>query len=420
MSMSVVTPLPTTPAADTCSVAIIGTEGTGKTVLVTTLATRFSNITDQGLFLKPTDNRGETYKYIARNWESLSKGKWPPLTKKGELFQLQWQLQANHKPVADLRMLDVSGEDLRLLFNDGQIDTPEQLPEGLRRITDYLCGAQIVLVLVDMDDIVSNRNTEHARETQWVINYALDCAKKRRDQVRIALVFTKSDKYEPMAKQHGGWLNTARKYLPLVYGNHLADGQLSVFPVAAVANTQLDTSSGTPYQVPAPNFASQGLEELMNWVHIEADALTKAVAVKVAVEKAEQDKIANDTAVASAAAMRAHLFLQATISFGVALIVCLLAQIIMIPVLSYLCRTQTTVKVETTVPRQEWHAGTWIPWTSGHYETVQDNVVYDKIEYPTSYTSVAVWDVLLTLVILCVVWRIMYTYRCQNTSPSIT
>lgn len=267
MTATAATPISPQATSQACSVAIIGTEGTGKTVLITTLAARFSRVAADGLFLSPSDSRGVTYKYVSRSWDTLSKGQWPPITKRGELFQLEWKLQEKSTPVADLRMIDVSGEDLRLLFDDGQIDEPDKLSDGLRRVAAYFREAKIILVLVDLDDIVSNRNGEHVRQTQWVINYALKSSSAKGTGGATALVFTKTDRYDALIQREGGLEGAARKYLPLVYGNHVVDGHLSVLSVAAVADTRVDTSSGTPRPVPAPNFRSHGLDKLMAWIH---------------------------------------------------------------------------------------------------------------------------------------------------------
>ncbi|MCC7193493.1 MAG: ATP-binding protein [Phycisphaeraceae bacterium] len=393
--------------AQGCSVAIIGTEGTGKTVLITTLASRFSRVTPDGLFLSPSDNRGVTYKYVSRSWDALSKGQWPPITKRGEFFQLEWILQEHGTPVADIRMIDVSGEDLRLLFDDGQIDEPTKLSDGLRRVVEYLRDAKIILVLVDLDDIVSNRDGEHVRQTQWVINYALKSASTNGIGGATALVFTKADRYEALIQREGGLESVIQKYLPLVYGNYVEDGRLSVLSVAAVAETRVDTSSREPRQVPVMNFKSRGLDTLMKWIHGKARAVAAADAARrdaIRTQQAAEARVAKDRDLKK---LRDHRRGQMMKSLLLALLLGVLAQPITLPALRYLY-THRDPSVETRVPRQVDHPGNWyLLWLNSTTETVYD-VTVSNPDYKVNTSAVVIWDMLLTTGGILIAWKILY------------
>jgi hypothetical protein len=381
------------------------------------LAARFSRVTAGGLFLNPSDNQGVTYKYVSRCWEMLSKGQWPqPNNKSGELFRLQWTLHEGNVPVAELRMLDVSGEDLREIFDDGRIDETVKLSEGHRCIADYLREAKIVLVLVDLDDIVSFREGEHVRQTQWVINYALKCAKANDRQVTTALVFTKMDRYTALVQREGGWEGAARQYLPLVYGNHVADGQLAILPVAAVADTRLDTSSGTPRPVPAPNFSSMGLDPLMTWIVEKARELCESERVR-----RKQEALRYQTGLHAAQGRKhqltcKHINRLRVKSMLFALVIGIALQAITIPVLCRVCKDQRDVPTTTVV--RDPYLGNWYLWWQDKDLTRTKTITGITTIRFTNYKKVAIWDILLSSAVITIIAIARFkTLLCANPAP---
>src|SRR5436190_300979 len=101
------------------SVAIIGTEGSGKTVLTTTLARRLSTIDARGVFLNPQGVA--TLRYVERVWQILQDGDWPPSTPTGDLFELRWKLELIGELESPVRLIDAAGQDLRLLFGEEKV-----------------------------------------------------------------------------------------------------------------------------------------------------------------------------------------------------------------------------------------------------------------------------------------------------------
>ncbi|MEX2217064.1 MAG: hypothetical protein WD768_23330 [Phycisphaeraceae bacterium] len=247
------------------NVAIIGTEGAGKTVLTTTLAKRLSSIDSRGIFLNPQGVK--TLKYVEKVWQTLQSGEWPPSTPPGELFELNWKLQIVGEAECDVRLIDAAGQDLRLLFGDEQINSLDSLPGHLRSLAEYCRSAEIVLFLVNLKDFIGESNAEQRTANEAAIKSAMDYLSKNISPRRLCLVLTQTDLYETLAEERGGWLELVAEMLPYVFGAHVRSHHLSVFPVSAVAETSVVTDSdGTARRVPSEGFQSEGLDDLINWL----------------------------------------------------------------------------------------------------------------------------------------------------------
>lgn len=251
-------------------VAIVGTEGAGKTVFVTVLAKLYSQLRDDGVYMTPM-NRA-TANYIERAWQALCNYEWPPSTPPGELVHLHWQLQlGDDRPLCDLRLVDAPGQDLRLLFGEEQAVDIEQLPTAMQSLVEALQTADVVLCLVNLRDFFGESDPERRLANQWVIRFAMDFLQQHRP-CRFGLVFTQVDQYQAERARLGGWSQLAARCLPYVYESYLRGGDVPIFPVAAVNTTRVLTDDdGRPRRVPERGFKCSGYSKLMGWM---ADALS--------------------------------------------------------------------------------------------------------------------------------------------------
>ena len=264
-------------------IAIVGTEGSGKTVLITMLAKQFSQI-DGSIFLNPMNN--STLKFVERMHAILRDGDWPPSTPMGHCEELAWQIDIppNHTK-CEIRLVDCAGQDLRRLFGqDGDISI---LPEHLRGLYDYCRTADIVICLVNLKDVVGHDDSMTGIDNQAVIKSALDHVTSDPTRSRrLCLLFTQADRYRAYVVQHGSWTGVAKAYLPYVYAPFLQDGQVIVDAVAAVDKTEL-ANDDTARRVPAPWFGSDGLHALGVWIVAESQKLNQQRQAKVDAGKFE-------------------------------------------------------------------------------------------------------------------------------------
>lgn len=265
--------------ASSPTVAIIGMEGSGKTVLATTLAKRLSTIDARGIFLNPQGVA--TLKYIEGVWRILQSGDWPPSTPQGELFELKWKFEIVGELVSDVRLIDAAGQDLRMLFGDEQINSVESLPEQLRLLAEYCRSAHIVLFLINLGDFVGEGNPEHRTANEAAIKAAMDYLSSECRPRRVCLVLTQADLYHKLATDRGGWLELVAQTVPYVYGAHLQNGTMAVLPVAAISQTTVVVDAdGIPRRVPVAGFRSAGLGKLADWIAQQVREVTKELRVE--------------------------------------------------------------------------------------------------------------------------------------------
>lgn len=255
-------------------IAIVGMTGSGKTVLVSTLAMKMSQMADRGVFLSPIgDNRRQTLQYVQQNWKTLNRGEWPPSTPAGEIVQLQWELSTENN-VASVRFVDCAGQDVRAIFDQNTFSSLS-LSKDLRDIFLYLNRSNIVLFLVNMEDILgrsdkqSLKNVLNVDQMIYVLNQRSDIPRK------CAVVLSQYDKYKPEVDQQfgGDVLEYLRAYLPQLHGQYVQNKSFEIIPVAAVEQTQTIVENGNVRKVPSPGFTSYNLETLIRWLASAVDEL---------------------------------------------------------------------------------------------------------------------------------------------------
>lgn len=247
------------------SIAIVGTEGSGKTVLLTVLAKRFGRVEDGEWFLNPLT--GKTARYVEQNWEALCNGEWPPSTPAGEIVELRWRLRGRSGAAFDLHLQDLAGHDLRRLFAAEEIHRGEHLPDALKAVVKKVESADIAIFLANLKDFIGEANVDQRTANGWAIKYAMDGFRAVDQPRRYCLVLTQVDQYEELTRTHGDWRELVKKYLPYVYEAHIKRGNADIIPVAAVRGTQVVLDdNGAPRRVPSPGFRHSGFNRLMEWL----------------------------------------------------------------------------------------------------------------------------------------------------------
>ena len=247
------------------AIAIIGTEGSGKTVLTTTLAKRLSTIDSRGVFLNPQGVG--TLKYVEKVWQTLQQGDWPPSTPPGQLFELRWKLEIIGEMESEVRLVDAAGQDLRLLFGEDRVADTKSLPEFLRRLAEYCRCADIVLFLINLKDFTGQGNPQQRTENEAAIKGAMDYLSADGRTRRFCIVFTQVDLYRQLAATRGGWRSLAAEAIPYIYAAYIESKHVPIFLVSAVNKTKVAVDdSGVPRRVPEPGFGSDGFDKVVDWM----------------------------------------------------------------------------------------------------------------------------------------------------------
>ncbi len=242
-------------------IAIVGVEGSGKTVMMAAMGEQWERPDERGYFLSPEN--AEAFGFAKSVMGILRSGRWPSASSHDEMRLLEWSLQRRQggdlEKIADVSMLDYAGEVYRQAFGG---ERREGYDEQVATLRSHVDEADVLIVLVNLSDVINgsmaNRRTRDAMWlTKSVLDYAL-CDKPRRPHA--AIVFTQADSYREIISANGGAAATLKKYLP-----HVANlyDDLPIFTASAIDRTVIG-SDGLP--IPAPDFMSIGLNELMSWM----------------------------------------------------------------------------------------------------------------------------------------------------------
>lgn len=261
-------------------IAIVGTEGSGKTILASVLAKRMSN-TDE-VFLHPRD--WETAEYVEKVWNALNNGEWWKSTEAGRAFELQWTLHIKQQTFP-LKLIDSAGQDLRELFSKNTYKQ-DNLTGIQRELLDYIQTASVVIIVVNLLHFRGEPDGLKRKQNEFVLKEVVDMFADDGKHQDIALVFTAWDLYHAgITKNYGNFTNYLQKELPQLYNamrlGHQSGDSITWFPVAAVRETEVKNN----IRVPKPDFRSIGLDTLSNWLLNAVQGEHNRIQAKVQMEE---------------------------------------------------------------------------------------------------------------------------------------
>ena len=250
-------------------VAIVGVEGSGKTVMLAGLGELYTYPDEDGYFLVPK-NFG-TAAYVAEKMQRMRKGEWPSATAGDEMQGLDWTLKrresgAKRPPdtLCEVSFLDFAGEVYRAAFGIGGGDAAVELQAEAEKLKAYVREADDLIVLINLRDVITNGlEDRRVQEAMWITNSILEAAFAEaggRPAPRAAIVLSQADSYAETIKSCGGPKGVLEKHLPYVANNY---GWLDVFAANAVDKTELD---GDGNVVPASDFTTKGLLPILQWI----------------------------------------------------------------------------------------------------------------------------------------------------------
>ncbi|MDR1384518.1 MAG: hypothetical protein LBJ67_11850 [Planctomycetaceae bacterium] len=280
-------------------IAIVGTEGSGKTVLATVWAKKMS-LRQDGTFL---NSKGmKTGMYVEQAWAALNNGEWLPSTPPGQKFELEWNLHIGNV-VYPVKLVDVAGQDLRNLFSYER-HKEANLSEHERGVLNYLANSSIVVIVVNLQDFTGEPDAVKRAENELILKEIIDMYSVDAKHQDIAVVFTAYDLYRvEMEKRHGSFANYVKNELPTLVNTARAGAKsgdnIKFFPAAAVAETEIRLENSGVHRVPKKNFKSFGLDKLSDWILDNVQKLARQDAEKqeaVRREEAEREAAVQDAA----------------------------------------------------------------------------------------------------------------------------
>ena len=249
-------------------VAIVGVEGSGKTVMLAGLGDLYTNPDAGGYFLSPK-NYG-TASYVANKIARMRAGEWPSATAGDAMQGLDWTLKqatgarSRPKDICEVSFLDFAGEVYRHAFGIKSGSGDHELADQVASLRSYIEESDELIVLINLRDvIVRGMGDERVQEAMWITNAILNFALEEREGRKVpraAIVLSQADSYRDTIETSGGAVGVLRRYLPHVANNY---GWLDVFDASAVDKTVVDADGNV---VPDAAFSSAGLSPIMDWI----------------------------------------------------------------------------------------------------------------------------------------------------------
>jgi hypothetical protein len=240
-------------------VAIVGVEGSGKTVLMAGLCECFKQVPgSDDPYLIPENQAAfkfmETVPYMLR-----VKRQWPAATGIDNLRAMRWSYRCGHEVLETVELLDYPGELYRLAFGDAEEVRKEDLEskrDEVKKFLDHLIDADTLLVLLNLSDVINLGENHKNLETVWITRGILSYAKKLKNVKHTVLVFTQADRYATELKAAGGPEGLYSTRLPMLK---------TLFPkqeVMAVSAVSATDGSGCPIR----GYSSEGCQMIMRCI----------------------------------------------------------------------------------------------------------------------------------------------------------
>ena len=246
-------------------VAIVGVEGSGKTVMLAGLGELYSHPDAEGYFFEPKG--AETVEYVRSKMARLRSGKWPEATAPDALVNLGWTIKKSRKfgrpkSVCKLDCLDFAGEVYLSAFG-GKPNPLLRAEESCLR--QYINEADSIVLLVNLRDAISHGgDSQRAAYTEFASLQLLKSIFEGRGYggkyQRVLIALSQADVYQATIESCGGPKKTLERYLPLIANSF---GWLNVIAVSAVDKTEVADDGMV---VPAADYTLDGLKPMMQWI----------------------------------------------------------------------------------------------------------------------------------------------------------
>ncbi|MDR3228884.1 MAG: formylglycine-generating enzyme family protein [Puniceicoccales bacterium] len=195
-------------------ISILGTESTGKTVLLAALTHTLSSA---GTLPRITTESTATRYYTASVMDALELGNWPASTAAGTRKNLRWDWHDKSQDVHTLHTFDCAGQDFRAIFEaefeaDPNNDTPatraasSELNAQQLDLRKEIFSSDLILLLFNLQSAVELRGKLEKNTARLELSFAPAAAIRRLCAAGIAtyVIFTQADRYEKILQSEWG------------------------------------------------------------------------------------------------------------------------------------------------------------------------------------------------------------------------
>lgn len=242
-------------------VAIVGVEGSGKTVLMAALGEMYGQASHDSLYLMPENQAA--FSFMTRIPHKMRvEHQWPEATAIESMKYLKWTVRIGTEVLTELEMLDYPGELYRMAFGDRKEDEIEGTKAQIHEFLEHLVTADFLIVLLNLKDAMDVGANARNNETVWLTRGIFDYAQKLPNIKNRLLVFTQADRYREILEGPGGAKAVQEKHLPMLSILH---PDLECTSIAAIEAPESDAPGTEPT-------TDGGLQELMTRIVMASDS----------------------------------------------------------------------------------------------------------------------------------------------------
>lgn len=239
--------------------AVVGCEGSGKTVFMAALSDYYRPNSECGVCLVPENSTANRFAaFQQRQMRALHQ--WPPATNPDKTVRLDWTLRRGGDTLVDIGMLEFGGETFRAAFRgDGG---EEEKASAVKELLSYLSDVDIVVVLVSIKDLMHEQGSLSAEEFErdaealWVTRGILDFVARERPAAGIVIGLTRADQYRAELDAAGGAAALFSARWPTV------GAAAAKIPIVEVASVSAVDDAG----LPAEGYRTDGILPAMREV----------------------------------------------------------------------------------------------------------------------------------------------------------
>ena len=247
-------------------IAIVGVEGSGKTVLMAGLSECYQQISDNEPYLMPENQ--SAFMFMQRIPHKLRvEREWPEQTRIDSLRMMKWTLRYGQEILEEIEILDYPGELYRIAFGEHTKEEADAVRAELDEFLEHITEADTLVVLLNLADLVDLHDNPRNAETVWVTRGIFDFAKKLPNLKHRMLAFTQADRYADVMERAGGAKELYAAKLPMMKTLY---PDLKVFTVSAVDGIDDDGR-------PRAGYSIDGCYEFMREILVEENRQIIAV-----------------------------------------------------------------------------------------------------------------------------------------------
>ena len=239
--------------------AVVGCEGSGKTVFMAALADYYRPDAACGVCLVPENSASNRFAALQQR-QMRALHQWPPATNPEKTVRLDWSLRRDGETLVEIGMLEFGGETFRAAFRgDGDEATKAT---AVRELVSYLSDADIVVVLVSIKDLMCDQGSLSAEEFErdaealWVTRGIIDFVARERPSAGVVIGLTRADQYRAELDAAGGAAALFSARWPTV------GAAAAKIPIVEVASVSAVDDAG----MPADGFRTDGILPAMREV----------------------------------------------------------------------------------------------------------------------------------------------------------